>query len=207
MPSSITVPLNKPKPTREFAPHVRADMEVRMLEQGVLDPEHVRDVIRTEESVRYRVYKDKLNHPTVGIGFNMKRKDARDKFKAIGADYDAVRYKNRPLTQNQVEHLFNLSLIDAYTDVRKAVPNFDSLPASRQAALVDMSFNLGTNKFSGPNGFTRMLNGVKTLDWDKAARNIKNSAYAKQLPERAARNINRMLMPMSEFTPPRRGRQ
>lgn len=204
MSHSMVVPTVARRDT-PITPREATAMDVAKLEQGVREPQYVRDIIKFEEGVHPRVYLDTKwsKKPTIGVGFNMNRKSAREKFKTIGADYGLVRHKNIPLTKDQIEHLFDLSLMDAYRDVKKLVPSFYSLAPSRQAALIDMAFNMGRRKLGG---FDRTLQAVSKGDWEKASKEIMNSEYGRKLPGRAKRNAARMLMPMSEFTPPKRGR-
>jgi hypothetical protein len=66
---------------------------------------------------------------------------------------------------------------------------FDPTPAtmslSRWEALMDMRYNLGP---SGFRGFKRMIQAIKGEDWDTAADECMDSAYARQVPNRAREN-------------------
>lgn len=62
---------------------------------------------------------------------------------------------------------------------------FDTFDAVRQAAMVNMSFNLGEHKLSL---FDTFLARVRNSDWTGAALDLlANTAWAKELPARAGR--------------------
>jgi len=48
-------------------------------------------MIAESEGNKPCMYKDTLGHPTIGIGFNLDRSDAREKITSVGADYDNVK--------------------------------------------------------------------------------------------------------------------
>lgn len=128
------------------------------------------------------VYVDTKGHPTVGIGFNLDRADARQRLTEAGANYDDVRAGRTDLTPAQIAQLYEKDIADAYVAVRKAVPTFDGLSYTRQAVLVDMMFNLGPGKFAD---FQKMLTGLERDDYDEAAAQMLNSAWAGQVKGRA----------------------
>jgi lysozyme len=52
-------------------------------------------------------------------------------------------------------------------------------------ALTDMVFNLGMTKFLG---FKKMIQAIKDKDFDKAAIELMDSSYARQVKIRAIKN-------------------
>ena len=63
------------------------------------------------------------------------------------------------------------------------------LDRNRQIVLIDMTFNLGINRFSK---FKKLIAAIKDKDYGKAADEIKNSRYYNQVQNRAERNIKLM---------------
>jgi len=43
------------------------------------------------EGRKSHVYKDQMEHPTIGVGFNLDRRDARRHLEELGLDYNRVR--------------------------------------------------------------------------------------------------------------------
>ena len=66
-------------------------------------------------------------------------------------------------------------------------PLDDLITDNRYAALLDMMFNLGKPTFLE---FKKMITAIKQGDWSKAADELKDSAYYKQVGNRAKVNEN-----------------
>lgn len=76
----------------------------------------------------------------------------------------------------------DLRRIDA--DLRRRYSWFAGLDEARQAALVNMAFQLGT---SGLATFRKMLAAVRLGKWEEARAQALDSLWAKQTPARAKR--------------------
>jgi len=157
----------------------------------VKDISVLQNLIRLNEGIRYSVYLDNRGNPTVGIGFNLSRKDAGEKFRQAGIDVVELVANKKPLSHLQIETLFDLSLVDALNDVRDVVKDFDKLSSGRQIALTDMMFQLGKPRFLK---FERMIKHVNNKNWPKVAEQLLDSKLAlKQTPARARRNAELIL--------------
>lgn len=82
------------------------------------------------------------------------------------------------------DHRINLCVEDL-----SAYPYWESLSAVRKAVLVDMHYQLGAKGFSR---FVRMGAALIRGDYERAADEIMDSAYARQVPVRASRNEKMM---------------
>jgi GH24 family phage-related lysozyme (muramidase) len=102
--------------------------------------------ISINEGYRTTVYMDTANppNPTVGIGFNLNRGDARAALAKIGANYDAVLH-GTALTDQQVTQLFAYSLAPVIDEARASLQpmHFDSMSDARRFVICDLVFNLG----------------------------------------------------------------
>ncbi len=134
-------------------------------------------------------YLDSEGIPTVGVGFNLKRRDARAKIAALGLDYDAVVAADVHLSDDQVLALLAPDIDTAEADARLLVENFDGLCAARQVVLCDMAFNLGRARLSG---FRNMLAAVDASDWERAADEMVDSRWYRQVGRRGRRNEQAM---------------
>jgi lysozyme len=145
--------------------------------------------VERNEARRHRAYFDSEHNPTIGIGFNLRRADARNKIEALGLDYDQVCNQQIELTDEQIDNLLIGDLATAIDDASALFPNFDDIDAARQIILVDMAFNLGKNRLSG---FFKMIAAVTAEDWDEAANQMIDSAWYRQVKSRGERNAEVM---------------
>jgi GH24 family phage-related lysozyme (muramidase) len=128
-------------------------------------------------------------HPTVGVGFNLDRADAASKINALGLDYERVRSGDQTLNNEQIDRLLEADVKKAVSDARSIVPNFDSLSEDRQIVLTDMAFNLGRGKLSK---FEETISAVQKGDWEKAADEMQNSKWFKDVKNRGEVNVDIM---------------
>jgi lysozyme len=159
---------------------------------GLADDPDVRTLIRVlslNEGRHATCYHDTRGIPTVGIGFNLHRHDAREKLEALGCDYDAVVAGAHALEEDQIDALLETDLCTAISDARQLFPNFDSLSTPRQIVLVDMAFNLGLPRLSG---FRKMIAAVIAEDWNRAADEMIDSRWYREVGHRGRRNVEVM---------------
>jgi hypothetical protein len=163
--------------------------------------------IAINEGRRNTVYNDTANppNPTVGIGFNLNRSDARDALAKIGAGYDAVRSGTTSLTDQQVDRLFAYSLAPVVDEARASLQpsHFDSMSDARRFVICDLVFNLGS---AGWLGFVntrgiidKACHAARTSDsagahvlFGQAADALTQSAWYNQVGDRAKRDVAMM---------------
>ena len=100
--------------------------------------DEIQDFVTWAEGKRAWVYKDSLGIETVGIGFNLRRSDARGIFTKFGIDYDAVFAGKKCLSEDQISMLFNNDLIWAESGAKNWVPSFDIHHKCIQTVLVEI---------------------------------------------------------------------
>lgn len=111
----------------------------------------------------------------------------------IGHDIPAPADPTNPptCTQEEADAWFSedmaLARQRAATDAGEAWATLDPV---RQAALVDMAFELGG---AGLAGFEDMLVAVEASDWSEAKHQALNSKWARQVPTRAAMDATMIL--------------
>lgn len=187
---SITVPLERNKTQAH-------EISLTPPRKPIKDLDAIQNSLIVEEGFRTKVYKDTQGNRTIGVGFNLEKANAKEKLKAIGADYKDIVSGKQELSDDQVYDLLNMSVFDALDEVETLVPNFEALPATRQSALVGLTFQLGKADLAG---FKNMLKAVNSGDWETAAKELLVNAdgsgpslYYKQTPERAKRYSNMLL--------------
>jgi len=138
--------------------------------------------IKDHEGYRPKVYNDSLGIPTIGIGFNLTRPDAKKILNQVGANYNNIISGKSELTDNQIKEIFKITLTIAYKDSKSWITNFDGLPKNIKLAILDLSFNMGINRL---NKFIKTKEAIIVGDYVKAAEELKNSKWASQVGNRA----------------------
>jgi GH24 family phage-related lysozyme (muramidase) len=141
-------------------------------------------MIRRNEGVRPKMYKDSLGIPTVGIGFNLLRADARERLAAVGVELDDVK-AGKALTDDEMSRLLRYEL-DVCVDDLRTLLHLDALPLDAQLVLVDLRYNLGPTKLRK---FVTTLEEFRKGRFKGAARWLEASTWARQVGVRAKRSI------------------
>ncbi len=119
--------------------------------------------IAKDEGYRRCVYKDTRGLDTVGFGHLLR---ANEKYKCINPHL-AVKLLRKDYTEAQ-------------TSVERRYPWADG---EVKLVLINMSYNLGSTRLSK---FKQTLAAMKAKDYDRAAGEMLDSIYARQVPNRAA---------------------
>lgn len=109
------------------------------------------------------IYEDSVGKITGGVGRNL---------------------SDKPFKENEIQLMLDNDINDAETDLDRNAPWWRSLTDARQNVLANMCFNMGWSKLSG---FRLMLAAAKSGDYDKAATEMLDSTWAKQVHGRADR--------------------
>ena len=140
--------------------------------------EQLRKELEVDEGVKYEIYNDHLGYPTFGIGHLV-----RD------TDPEAGAALGTPVTEDRVIEAFNEDVETVLSDCAILYDDFDDLPEEAQLIIANMMFNLGRPRLSK---FKGMKAGVDSRDWNKAADEMIDSAWYRQVPNRAERLVKRM---------------
>ena len=125
---------------------------------------------RDEGRVRH-AYQDHLGYWTIGVGRLI---DSR---------------KGGGLSEDEIDYLLANDIRRKTAEVAKALPWISGLSGARQAVLVGMAFQMGTE---GLLRFKNTLAMVQAGDYDGAADGMMQSLWARQTPDRAARMSKQM---------------
>ena len=147
-------------------------MEVRM------NIEQLRKELEVDEGVKYEIYNDHLGYPTFGLGHLV-----RD------TDPEAGAALGTPVSEDRVIEAFNKDVESVLNDCTILYGDFSKLPEEAQLIIANMMFNLGRPRLSK---FKGMKAGVDAKDWNKAADEMVDSAWYRQVPNRAGRLVERM---------------
>lgn len=131
------------------------------------------EMLRHEEGVRYKPYKDHLGYWTIGVGHLI------DPSKG-------AKWIEGPLTDAQVDALLDEDI----AKVERGLPEWmRDLDPVRYAIMVDMAFQMGV---AGLMGFKNTLANVRAGRYTQAADNMQQSLWYRQTPNRANRRIKEM---------------
>lgn len=133
---------------------------------------NLRDQLIAEEGRNNIAYLDTLGYPTIGVGH--KGSDVR-----LGMVW----------TDAQIDAAFDADIAAKTAEVKAALPWFGSLNEPRQAALLQMAFQMGTR---GLLGFPNTLAAIHDGRWADAGTGMLASKWAQQTPYRVARLARQM---------------
>ena len=124
----------------------------------------VEDYIKRNEGLRLKPYKCSAGKLTIGYGRNI---------------------EDNGISLAEAEMMLSSDIKSVAEEIRRLIPDFDSLELPQKTALIDMGFNLGITRLSM---FKKMLAGVNVRDFKTAAMEMLDSRYANQLPNRSSKN-------------------
>ena len=128
--------------------------------------DYSRYLIVKHEAKRKKPYLCTANKTTIGIGRNL---------------------DDKGLSDNEIELLFLNDYKDAVKTCSILFSNFSTIDLKRQAALIDMAFNLGHTRFRK---FKKLINAVEYYKWSEAAIEAKDSDWYHQVGERGVRIVS-----------------
>jgi len=140
--------------------------------------EDIKDEIIADEGKVLRVYTCSAGHKTCGIGHLI-----------LSSDPESALEIDDEITEDRCTELFTHDLGTTLVECEKLLSNFSSYPIEVQKIVANMMFNLGRPRLSR---FRKFLSAIEDEDWMKAADEMGDSLWARQLPERSGRLISRM---------------
>ena len=143
-----------------------------------MDLEKLRKQLEIDEGVKYEIYLDHLGYPTFGIGHLV-----------IPSDKEYREDVGTRVSEERVRECFDKDVQSVLRDCSLLYKDFDELPEEAQQIIANMMFNMGYTRLSK---FKGMKRGVDTRDWNKAADEMVDSRWYKQVTNRANRLVERM---------------
>ncbi len=128
------------------------------------DPDlaHLVSQLQRHEGVRLRPYRDTVGKLSIGVGRNL---------------------DDRGISRDEADYLLGNDLETAQRDCEGMFSSwYPSLDSVRQAALVNICFNLGAEKLLS---FERALGAMAAKQYGRAAREFLDSKWARQVGQRA----------------------
>jgi lysozyme len=133
-----------------------------------MDRKRLKADLKRYEGFSTKLYTDSEGHLTIGYGRNL---------------------EDKGIDEREAEIMLDNDIAEAHGYLIQNVSEFTFLNVVRQEVLVNMVFNLGINKFLG---FKKMLAAIAGRDYEKAADEMLDSRWARQVGNRAEELAERM---------------
>lgn len=203
-PAVQSVPATKPstQPTSKPATQPATQPTTKPTTQPSTQPSggtsDIVNMLKEHEGYSEVMYPDTKGIPTIGIGFNLQRGDAKAKIEALGYDYQAVLDGKQKISKESVLRLFNDDVADAKKNIAGVITNFAEQPQVVQDVMTDMMFNMGPGTFGD---FHNMIAAVIAKDYSKAADEMENSKWYGQVGNRGPALVKLMRSAASSASP------
>ena len=142
-----------------------------------MDIEKLREEIKYDEGSVNEIYLDHLGLATFGIGHLVTEWDEEYGWE-IGT----------PVSEDRCNEVFDSDIQIVLADCKQLYPDFNELPEEVQRIIANMMFNMGRPRLSK---FKGMKAGVDARDWNKAADEMVDSRWYRQVTNRAERLVER----------------
>lgn len=143
-----------------------------------MDIDKLREEIEYDEGNVEEIYLDHLGLPTFGIGHLVTESDPEHGL-PVGSAVD----------NSRCVEAFNQDIETVVSDCHQLYPDFDDLPEEAQRVIANMMFNMGRPRLSK---FKGMKSGVDARDWNRAADEMVDSRWYRQVTNRADRLVTRV---------------
>ena len=140
--------------------------------------EKLREEIEYDEGSVNKIYLDHLGLATFGIGHLVTEWDEEYGWE-VGT----------PVSEDRCNEVFDSDIQVVLSDCEHLYPDFNELPEEVQRIIANMMFNMGRPRLSK---FKGMKSGVDARDWQKAADEMVDSRWYRQVTKRADRLVERM---------------
>lgn len=134
---------------------------------GKYDGLKLKAELTRDEARRYRIYTDTVGKVSGGIGRNLTDKGFRD---------------------NEIDLMYQNDIVEAETWLDRNLPWWSALDPVRQRVMMNMAFNMQGKLL----GFRNFLAAAQRGDWSKAAAEMLDSLWARQVGDRAKRLASMM---------------
>jgi len=138
----------------------------------------LREEIAADEGEVHEIYLDHLGLPTFGIGHLV-----------LDSDPESGLPVGTPIDNERVVEAFESDIETVLSDCNTLYPDFDDLPEEAQRVIANMMFNMGRPRLSK---FKGMKAGVDARDWNRAADEMVDSRWYRQVTNRADRLVERI---------------
>lgn len=144
----------------------------------MMNLDQLRMELEYDEGCKYEIYLDHLGLPTFGIG-HLVTEDDPEHGQEVGT----------AVTEERVIEVFEKDVQVTIDECKKLYDDWFDLPDEVQLIIANMMFNMGRPRLSQ---FKGMKAGVDARDWNRAADEMVDSKWYRQVTNRADRLVTRM---------------
>ena len=138
----------------------------------------LKDQLKTDEGYKDEIYIDTEGYPTFGIGHLIRLTD-EEYGKPVGTK----------VKDERIQEVFEADVHIATQEVLVVFPSANTFPGEVKEILINMMFNLGRPRLKK---FKNFIAAVNEGDWNRAADEMVDSLWYKQVKGRAERLVARM---------------
>ena len=144
----------------------------------MMNLDQLRMELEYDEGCKYEIYLDHLGLPTLGIG-HLVTEDDPEHGQEVGTS----------VSEERVIEVFEKDVQVTIDECKKLYDDWVDLPDEVQLIIANMMFNMGRPRLSQ---FKGMKAGVDERDWNRAADEMVDSKWYRQVTNRADRLVTRM---------------
>jgi len=144
----------------------------------MMNLDQLRMELEYDEGCKYEIYLDHLGLPTFGIG-HLVTEDDPEHGQEVGTT----------VSEERVIEVFEKDVQVTIDECKKLYDDWLDLPDEVQLIIANMMFNMGRPRLSQ---FKGMKAGIDARDWNKAADEMVDSKWYRQVTNRADRLVTRM---------------
>lgn len=158
-----------------------------------MDKQKLMTALETDEGLRLFPYQCTASRWTIGVGKNIQDNPLTlTELIFIGIkerSFDGVlaELKQKGISRGDAMYLLENDVDKVISQLKKALPWFDSKPDAVQRVIANLCFNIGITRLLE---FKRTLALIKADKYEDAAREMLNSKWANQVGSRATRLSN-----------------
>ncbi len=127
---------------------------------------NVVELIKDHEGTSLHLYRDTVGKWTVGVGRNI---------------------EDNGIREDEAELMLANDIRECRVQLTRTYSWFNALDEVRQAACIDLLFNLGSMRLSG---FAKFLAAMARSDWPRAADELRDSKWYTQVARRGPRVVS-----------------
>ena len=140
------------------------------------------------EGIRLKVYKDSLGIDTIGVGRNIEDRGFSEfELNTLGKTLEEIYEEG--ITEEDAYFLLKTDIDIIENELFRVKPIVRRIDSIRQLVLMDMAFNMGVPRLCN---FINMWAALEQYDYNKAAKEMLDSRWAKQVKTRAIRLAHSM---------------